>query len=244
MTYGLGIITENGLVLASDSRSNAGVDRISSVQKMALFTVPGDRVIALLSAGNLGTTQAVVSSLRQAAGTGNMERDLHAINTMYDAAQIIGSMLREVLSRDADFVRPWGDPNASFILGGQLRNEPLRLFEVYSAGNFVEASPRTSFLQIGESKYGKPILDRALTYQTPVTVAAKLALISFDATIRSNLTVAPPIDMLCYTRDSFSADQFHTFTETGGYLDELRAAFAGGLSDLIGRLPAPPMFNA
>ena len=240
MTYCLGILLDDGLVLASDSRSNAGVDDITKVRKMALFERKGERVIAVLSAGNLATTQAVVTTLRQAALGGDAARDLFATATLFDAARIVGDLLREVIARDAEFVAPYGDAGGSFLVGGQIAGEPPRLFQVYSAGNFVEASPRAQMLQIGEMKYGKPILDRTLHNETTLDDAAKLALLSFDATIRSNLSVDGPIDLLRYPKDSLNADKLQKFSRDDLYWVELRAKYAEGLLALIDTLPTPP----
>ncbi len=240
MTYCLGILLPAGLVLASDSRSNAGVDQIALVRKLALITKPGKRVIAILSAGNLATTQSVVTTLRESAGSGDPSRDVHAARTMFDVANIVGGKLREVLARDAAYVQPYGDPGGSFLVGGQIAGEPPRLFQIYSAGNFVEASDRSCFLQIGETKYGKPILDRALTPQTHLDQAAKLALLSFDATIRSNLSVGLPIDILRYETDSFSTSHFETLEEHNEYWRTLRHGYGTGLSELVAHLPPPP----
>jgi putative proteasome-type protease len=199
LTYCLGILLAGGLVLASDSRSNAGVDQVQKVSKLALITVPGERVIAIQSAGNLATTQAVITDLREGVGQGQPGHDLRLARTMFDVSEMVGAKLREVIERDGKYVEPYGDPTASFLVSGEIAGDGPRLFEVYSAGNFVEASPRSSFLQIGETKYGKPILDRGLDYDSSVEHAAKLALLSFDATLRSNLSVGLPID-LCATR--------------------------------------------
>jgi putative proteasome-type protease len=240
LTYCLGILLPAGLVLASDSRSNAGVDQVARVSKMATITVPGERVIAILSAGNLATTQSVVTQLRQTAGGGDAMHDLHAARTMFDVADIVGSKLREVIDRDGKYVEAYGDPSASFLVGGQIKGEGPRLFEVYSAGNFVEASSRSCFLQIGETKYGKPILDRALDADSPLDHAAKLALLSFDATIRSNLSVGLPIDILRYQADSFSVANFATLEDHNPYWRELRHGYSDGLTALVDSLPAPP----
>ncbi len=161
MTYCLGIALPAGLVLASDSRTNAGVDQIATVRKLSLFENSGKSVIALLGAGNLATTQAVGTIIRQNLETADPLRDLFALGSMFEVAQLVGTVLREVLARDGDFVRPFGDPGASFLVAGQVVGEPPRLFQIYTAGNFVEATPRNCFLQIGETKYGKPILDRS-----------------------------------------------------------------------------------
>ena len=243
MTYCLGILLPAGLVLASDSRSNAGVDQIARVRKLELITVPGNRVIAILSAGNLATTQSVTTQLRERVGD-ESSQDLHAARSMFEVAKIVGDKLREVIARDGKYVEPYGDPTGSFLVGGQIAGEQPRLFQIYSAGNFVEATFRSCFLQIGETKYGKPILDRALTTDSSLDEAAKLALLSFDATIRSNLSCGVPIDMLRYPADSFSTTNFATLEEEDPYWNALRAGYGGGLSTLVERLPPPPAWNS
>ena len=240
MTYCLGILLPSGLVLASDSRSNAGVDQVQTVRKLALFTQPQSRVIAVLSQGNLATTQAVVTRLRQAEGGGDAPADLHQAKTLFDAATIVGETLRTVIHHDGRFVEPYGSADASFLLGGQIKGEPHRLFQIYTAGNFVEATSRSDFLQIGETKYGKPILDRALTPQSTLDHATKLALLSFDATMRSNLSVGPPIDLLRYTADSFTAANLGALEDRNPYWRTLRKRYSEGLISLVNRLPAPP----
>jgi putative proteasome-type protease len=243
VTYCLGILLPAGLVLASDSRSNAGVDQIAKVRKLELITAPGERVIAILSAGNLATTQSVVTHLAEAAGSGQAGRDVHSARTMFEVAKIVGDTLREVIDRDGKYVQPYGDPSGSFLVGGQIAGETPRLFQIYSAGNFVEATYRSCFLQIGETKYGKPILDRALTRQSTLDEAAKLALLSFDATIRSNLSCGPPIDMLRYAEDSFSVANFATLQEDDPYWEGLQNAYGDGLAKLVSGLPTPPTWN-
>ena len=240
MTYCLGILLDAGLVLASDGRSNAGVDQITRVSKLGLISAPGERVIAIQSAGNLATTQAVVTGLTEAAGKGDPDKDLHLCRTMFEAAHIVGAQLRHVSEADARYVEPYGDPSASFLVSGQIRGEGPRLFQVYSAGNFIEASERAPFLQIGETKYGKPILDRALTPDTSLDEAAKLALLSFDATLRSNLSVGLPIDLLRYAADSFTPANLITIEEHNLYWRELRSTYAGGLAALVASLEPPP----
>ena len=240
MTYCLGILLPGGLVFAADSRSNAGVDQITRVHKVTLFDKPDERVIAILGAGNLATTQAVVTSLREALGSGDLQRDLYTARTMFEAANILGGRLREVIDHDGRYVQPYGDPAASFLIGGQIFGESPRLFEIYSAGNFIEASDRKCFLQIGETKYGKPILDRGLTMQVPIDQATKLALLSFDATIRSNLSVGMPIDILRYQANSFAFNDYATLEEDHPYWCQLRDLYADGLRNLILDLPLPP----
>lgn len=240
MTYCLGILLPSGLVLASDARSNAGVDQIARVNKLDVMSVPGERVIAIQSAGNLATTQAVVTALFEGAGKGEPETDIYLCKTMFEVAHRIGRTLRRVIGEDAEYVEKFGDPNASFLVGGQIRGETHRLFEIYSAGNFIEASTRAPFMQIGETKYGKPILDRALTPDTSLDEAAKLALLSFDATIRSNLSVGLPIDLLRYQKDSFSAGNLISIEEHNLYWRELRSSYATGLAALVSNLAPPP----
>lgn len=237
MTYCLGILLPTGLIMASDSRSNAGVDHVTTVEKMDIFEDPGTRMITILSAGNLATTQSVISNLRQCCGSGTS--DLMSCATLFDAAQIVGDMLRGVVSKDAVHVAPFGDPNASFLVGGQIAGEAPRLFQVFSAGNFIEAGPRNRFLQNGETKYGKPILDRALTDNATLRQASKLALLSFDATVRSNLSVAPPMDLLRYKKDSLMADDLCHFEESDPYWEQLSKQFAHQLIDLVKGLPDP-----
>jgi len=244
LTYCLGIRLPSGLVLASDSRSNAGVDQVASVHKLNLITVPGERVIAIMSSGNLGTTQSVVTLLQEAAGRRDATPDLHSARTMFEVAGIVGEELRKVVDRDRAYVKPYADPSGSFIVGGQIKGEPPRLFQIYSAGNFVEASDRTFFLQIGETKYGKPILDRALTAHSSLDEAAKIALLSFDATIRSNLSVGLPIDILRYRADSFSTADLATLQDDNPYWRDLRRDYADGLTSLVAALPAPSVWDA
>jgi putative proteasome-type protease len=240
MTYCLGILLPSGVVLASDSRSNAGVDQVALAKKLAIFEQPGQRVVAVLSAGNLATTQAVVTGLRESAGSGIPGQDIHATRTMFDVAAIVGHKLREVVARDSIFVQPFGDPHGTFLVGGQIAGEPPRLFHIYSAGNFVEASDRSRFLQLGETKYGKPILDRALGPRSTLDEAAKLALLSFDATMRSNLSVDAPIDLLRYATDSFTARNLATLDKEDPYWTSLRERYADGLASLVSSLPPPP----
>jgi len=241
MTYCLGILLPAGLIMASDSRSNAGVDQIASVRKMARFSVPGDRAIAILSAGNLATTQAVVTSLRQSAGTGIQGLDINLAASMFNVAEMVASGLRDVMARDAAHVQPYGDPTGSFLVGGQIGQEAPRLFQIYSAGNFIEADDRSFFLQIGETKYGKPILDRALKLDTPMEEAAKLALLSFDATIRSNLSVDAPIDLWIHRNGALEGSDFISLERSDPYWTDLRARYAEGLATLVGSLPTPPL---
>jgi putative proteasome-type protease len=237
VTYCLGILLPDALVLAADSRSNAGVDQIAKVRKLDIIETAGERCLCIMSAGNLATTQSLVTELKQGFGNGNPVDDLALTASMFEAARAVGEKLRHILSRDGKHVRPYGDPSASFLLGGQIGGERHRLFQIYAAGNFIEATPRNQFLQIGETKYGKPILDRALTFDTSVGEAAKLALISFDATIRSNLSVAPPVDLLIYRANALAADTRHKFNDGDPYWSALRRGYSDGLMQVVRGLP-------
>ncbi|MGF1477689.1 MAG: peptidase [Geminicoccaceae bacterium] len=235
MTYCLGILLESGFVVAGDSRTTAGVDQISTFKKLVLFEVPGERVMALLSAGNLATTQSVVSLIRQRWGDPNAQGNLAVSLTMFDAALAVGDVLREVITRDGPYV----DASASLLLAGQIAGESPRLFLIYPAGNFIEATLETPFLQIGETKYGKPVLDRVVSPLMDLDTAAKLALVSMDSTVRSNLSVAPPIHLLCYRRDSFASDVQITVEANDPYMTEISQAYGAGIVRLVADLPNP-----
>ena len=240
MTYCVGILLRDGLVMAADSRTNAGVDYVSTFRKLAIFELPGDRFIALMAAGNLATSQAVFSMVGERLEQGTDENSLFRAPTMFNAARIVGNALREVMDADGERVRAHdADPTASFIVGGQIAGRPVRLFQVYSAGNFIEATPETPFVQIGETKYGKPILDRVVDYAMPLDRAAKAALVSFDSTMRSNISVAPPIDLVVYRRDTFRAHHQAEIAEDNEYFRSLRKRYGDGLARVFDRLPDP-----
>ena len=239
MTYCLGIILPAGLVLASDSRSNAGVDQITVVEKLTVFTQPGMRMIAILGSGNLATTQAVITTLRQGldAVPDPDIRTLFNVRTLFDVAELVGDTLRAVMSRSTPYVEEAG---ASFLVAGQIMGEAHRLFRVFPEGNFIEASERAQFFQLGETKYGKPILDRALARAMTLDEAAKLALLSFDATMRSNVAVGPPIDMVRYEAGSFAAGHRDRFDEDNPYWRDLTMHYSEALVRLVESLPPPP----
>lgn len=244
MTYCVAMRLEAGLLFASDSRTNAGVDHISTFRKMHIFETPGERLIVLLNSGNLATTQSVINLLRQRAA----HEDKHILNveTLYDAAVLVGSTVKEVVARDADehSMRQGVDFSASFLVGGQIRGEKPRLFNIYPQGNFIEATTDTPYFQIGESKYGKPIIDRVLRFSTPLPEAAKCTLISFDSTIRSNLSVGLPIDMLLYRTDSFAPASPHRVLEDDPYFRRLHKGWGEGLRRVFSRLPDEDWFEA
>jgi len=200
MTYCVGLLLDGGLVMAADTRTNAGVDNVGKYKKLYTWEKPGNSVFVLLTAGNLAITQAVVSMLNEgveARGKSKAE-SLFSSRTMFQAARLVGRAIREVKELDGDYLHLNGEFAASFIFGGQIGKERPRLFNIYAAGNFIEATPDTPFFQIGELKYGKPILDRVARNEMALGDAAKMVLLSFDSTLRSNLSVGLPIDMLTY----------------------------------------------
>lgn len=245
MTYCVGILTRAGLVFAADSRTNAGVDYVTTARKLKTFEVPGERVICLLAAGNLATTQAVFSIVSERVEERSDEDSIYKVSTMFGVARIVGQALREALATDGEHVRAEGaDPSASFIVGGEIRGRQHRLFQVYNAGNFIEAMAETPFLQIGETKYGKPILDRVIDPDMSLVRAAKAALISFDSTMRSNISVGLPIDLMVYRGGSLKAGPY-LYVEPGDrYFRALRRRYGEGLVRLFDRLPDPEINGA
>lgn len=238
MTYCVGVILESGLVLASDSRTNAGVDQIGNFRKMTVLERPGDRVIVMLSSGNLAVTQAVVALLEQRAQM--YQQNIWNSGSLYDATCLIGETLREVQNRDGPYLMQHSiDASAGFIVGGQIGGERHRLFNIYTEGNFIEATQDTPYCQNGEIKYGKPMIDRVITYSTGLMEAAKCVLISFDSTMRSNISVGPPIDLLCYERDSLKVGLQRRLGEQDSYFDEVRQRWGEGLKRLFTDLPDP-----
>lgn len=230
MTYCIGILLDDGVVLASDSRTNAGIDRVSTFRKMFTFEKPGERFFTLLTAGNLSLTQGVVSMITEWLDTENPERDLFAVTSMFGAARVVGTALREVHNVDGGYLQQHDvDFSASFILAGQVLGGQLRLFMIYDAGNFIEAMGDTSYFQCGEVKYGKPILDRIIRSDISLSDAAKCALISFDSTMRSNVSVGPPIDLMIYRRDSLKLGFTIRLEDDDPYLQAIREGWGGAI---------------
>ncbi|MVA97920.1 peptidase [Nitratireductor sp. CAU 1489] len=234
MTYCVALSMDRGLAFMSDTRTNAGVDSISTFRKMFSWTKPGERVIVLLAAGNLATTQAVVSLLdERAKASHDRSPSLLETPSMYQTARVVGDLLKEVIAGSVPAGQSQDAFGASFILGGQIRGTEPRLFMIYPEGNFVEAGADTPFFQIGEIKYGKPILVRAFDPGMSFAEAAKLLLVSFDSTVKSNLSVGLPLDMQFYERDSFTpgkqvrvnADDPYYRTISEGWSDALKTAF-------------------
>ena len=245
MTYCVGVLLTDGIVLASDSRTHAGVDNFAMFCKMTIFERPGDRAIVLLSSGNLAATQAVVSVLKQRGqAQGDDAASIWNARTMFDVAVMVSDAVREIERRDAKHVATSATPfNASFIIGGQIKGEPLRLFRTFAEGNFIEASAETPFFQTGEAKYGKPIIDRVITPATNLSVAMKCVLVSFDSTMRSNLSVGMPIDLVCCERDSFKLNRRQRFEPGDAYFKSLSKAWSEGVRDVFRRLPDVPAPN-
>ncbi len=240
MTYCVAMKLDSGMVFASDSRTNAGVDNISRVDKMRVFAQPGNRVIVALSAGNLSITQNALNQIERTARDTPGVPNIYSVASMYDAAELFGNTLREVRNRDGEYLRQHNiDASASFIVGGQIASEEARLFLVYSEGNFIEASAEAPFFQNGEVKYGKPVLDRVMRKELPIPEAVKLTLVSFDSTMRSNISVGLPIDLLIYTLDSLNADQQHRIDEGDTYFRDLGVRWNEGLKLAFASIPPP-----
>ena len=237
MTYCVGIMLDNGLIFASDSRTHAGVDNFARFCKMTVFERIGDRVIVLLSSGNLAGTQAVISILKQRNAADSVSNLLTA-KSMFDAAMLVADAMRDVDRRDGQHLAANAVSfNASFILGGQIAGEQPRLFRLYTQGNFIEASLETPYFQTGETKYGKPIIDRVITRSTSLNDAAKCVLVSFDSTMCSNLSVGMPIDLICYQRDSLEVRMHRRFDEGDAYFTQLGKEWTEGTRQVFSRLP-------
>jgi putative proteasome-type protease len=237
LTYCVGVLLEDGIVLASDSRTHAGVDNFATFCKMTAFERPGDRVIVLLSSGSLAGTQAVVGLLKQRCDL-DSGPNLWTARTMFDVVMCVSDAVRDVERRDGPYLA--GGPiefNASFIVGGQLLGEAPRLFRIYAEGNFIEAGTDTPFLQTGEAKYGKPIIDRVIVPSTSLADATKCVLVSFDSTMRSNLSVGMPIDLVCYERDSLAIRLRHRFEQGDPYYTALSADWRDGVRRVFRELP-------
>ena len=236
MTYCVGVKLGQGLIFASDSRTHAGVDNHAKFCKMAVFERPGDRVIVLLSSGGLAATQTVISLLRQRAE--GPPPHLWSVASLFDVANLVSDAMRDLERRDGPFLESGGLKfNASFILGGQIQGEDMRLFRLYAEGNFIEAGEDTPFLQTGEAKYGKPILDLAVTPTATLEDATKCVLVSYDSTMLSNLSVGLPIDLLCYERDSLHVTMRRRIHKGDAYFDKLTAQWLAGTRRVFRELP-------
>jgi putative proteasome-type protease len=240
MTYCVAMALDAGLLFASDTRTNAGVDHIATFRKMTVYEQPGDRVIVLLTAGNLAVSQNVVSILNERTTAPDGPPSLLTVPSLFTAARLVGNALREVHHLDAEYMKQHQTEfNTSILLGGQIRGEPPRLFNIYAAGNFIEATTETPYFQSGEVKYGKPIIDRVITHKSSLDEAVKCTLISFDSTIRSNISVGAPIDLLCYVRDSLRVDFRRSITADDVYFKDIKRRWSDGLRELFAKVPDP-----
>ncbi len=246
MTYCVAIKLKAGLVFLSDSRTNAGLDQISTFRKMIVYEKPGERFMVLLSAGNLSVCQSVreILQVEQLADAESGEPiTIWNARSMFDATRVLGAAIRRVYERDAAALKQAGVKfNVSLIFGGQIAGEGMRLFQVYSAGNFIEATPETPYFQVGESKYGKPVLDRVITLETPLDEAAKCALVSMDSTLKSNLSVGLPLDMVVYEADRFQADKVLCIDENNPYFRMLHNSWGQKLREVFDSIE-DPMWN-
>jgi putative proteasome-type protease len=239
MTYCVGMLLDAGLVFLSDSRTNAGVDQISTFRKVTVFERSNERVMVLLTAGNLAISQAVVNVLNEHAQN-PATPSIWGAKNMFEAALEVGAALREIHRRDAEAFKEHSiEFNASLIFGGQIGGEPPRLFCIYAAGNFIEATADTPYFQIGESKYGKPILDRVISRSTSLAQGAKCALISMDSTIRSNLSVGVPLDLLSIKRDELKVHSHVNIDENHAYYRMIRTRWSESLRHAFHEIPDP-----
>ena len=239
MTYCLAINVDRGLVLASDSRTNAGVDQVSTYSKMHTFFGDGERMITVLSAGNLATSQAVIRQINRDLDS-DAKRNLKTVATLADAADYVAAIS---VAEQEKYTRKSADefkPESSFILAGQISGEAAQIYLIYPEGNYIRAARRTPYLQIGELKYGKPILDRIVDPALDLETAARCALVSMDSTMRSNLTVGPPVELLIYESGSFKPGLRYVLDEDDPYLRELRLAWHEQLKEAFARLPHLP----
>ena len=243
MTYCVALKINAGLVFLSDSRTNAGLDQISTFRKVMLYEQPGERFMVLQSAGNLAITQSVRELLEsfQLHDPATDERlTIWNVRSMFDAARVLGAAVRHVYDREAAALQRAGvDFNVSMIFGGQIQGEGMRLFQVYSAGNFIEATSETPYFQIGESKYGKPVLDRVITSETPLDEAAKCALVSMDSTLKSNLSVGLPLDLVVYEEGKFSSDKIVCIDEYNPYFRMVHETWGERLRQVFDSIEDP-----
>jgi putative proteasome-type protease len=238
MTYCIAIKLNTGLVMLSDSRTNAGVDHISSFRKMAVYEKPQDRVLIMLSSGNLAISQAVKEHLSHTPK--DDAPTIWTARNLFEVAQLIGEAIRVVANRETEALKAAGvEFNINLLLGGQIAGETTRLFHIYAAGNFIEATDENCYFQIGEAKYGKPIIDRVVTPDTSLDEAAKCALISMDSTLKSNLSVGMPLDLLVYHEDSLAVTHVAHIDEKNDYFQMIRSSWGKRLKQVFSEIDAP-----
>ncbi|MEN9201900.1 MAG: proteasome-type protease [Thermostichus sp. DG02_2_bins_29] len=237
MTYCLGIITRSGLVMAADSRTNAGVDYVSTYPKLFDFSLPEERVILICTSGNLSITQSVLTEIQRDLRQ-QETLNLHTLPHLYDIARYIGSKIRLIQEQDRPWLEKDGiDAQCSLLLGGQVQGESPGLFLIYNQGNCIQATPETPFLQVGETKYGKPILDRTLSYETSLEDAAKCALLSIDSTMKSNISVGPPIDLVMVQADELKVTHRLRLRTGDPYLAKIRRLWESSLKQAFDQMP-------
>lgn len=239
MTYCVAIAVNKGLVLASDSRTNAGIDQVSTYSKMHTLCADGERMMTLLSAGNLATSQAVIRQLRHELESGS-KRNLKTVLQLSEAAEYIGEVSATEQRKHSRRSEESFRPEANFILAGQIKGQPQQIYQIYPEGNYIRASRRTPYLQIGELKYGKPILDRIVDSELDLETVARCALVSMDSTMRSNVTVGPPVELLIYEAGTCAPGLHYTLDEDDDYLRELRLAWQERLKEAFTKLPRLP----
>ncbi len=240
MTYGIAMLLDEGLVVTVDSRTHAGVDHVSTFRKVTFFENPGERAIFLMNSGNLSVSQSVVNLLSDGFPEPDRPQRMMTAPTMLEAAKMVGNAIREVYRIDATDLRAQGiDHSVLMILGGQIKGDRMRLFQIYSAGNFIESSPDTSYFLIGEMKYGKPIIDRVIRNSTPLNDAVKCTLISMDSTMRSNVSVGLPLDVAAIRRDAYRFAARHRIEDGDDYFDDLRRRWGEGLRAVFESMPGP-----
>jgi putative proteasome-type protease len=240
MTYCVGLCLKDGLVMLSDTRTNAGVDNVSTFSKMHVYEIPSERFIVAMTAGNLGVSQAIVNMLHEGFETGDRVENIYTVPSMFRAAQLAGEAVRRVYRSDGPTLEAQQIKfDVSLLLGGQLKGRGMRLFQIYAAGNFIEATPDTPFLQIGETKYGKPILDRVLQYDTDPRDGVKLVMVSMDSTLRSNLSVGMPLDLMVYRRDVMKAEIRRRITDTDPYFRMIHEGWSEALRNAYRAMPRP-----
>ena len=243
MTYCVGILVDQGLVMMADTRTNAGLDNVATFRKLHVFEKPGQKLLSLCAAGNLAVTQSVVSHLREGIKDPETGKTARLIDqpTMFEAAQFVGRAIRKVFDSDGSALDQHASSfDVTMLLGGQIKGEPMRLFMLYKAGNFIEATQDTCFLQIGEHKYGKPILDRAVLYDTDIYDSLKLGLISMDSTMRSNLGVGLPVDLVVQRKDDIAFDVRRRIEAGEPYFHDLRERWSAALRKAHQDIPKPP----
>ena len=238
MTYCVGLRLNDGLVFASDSRTNAGVDYVTTYSKMHVFKPAGDRIFVILSAGNLATTQEVINHIQRDIDYPSNEPNLSNVRYLFEAAEYVGKISQSVqMEHNAALNLAGVSGETTLLLGGQIAGQSHELILIYPQGNYIAASPETPYLQIGESKYGKPGLDRIVRPDLSLDEGARLCLVSLDATTRSNLTVGPPFEVATYIQDELKLSCHCTFAETDPYLISLRKSWNDGINDVFQKLP-------